>query len=151
MNDGLVERWNSVVGKDDTVIHLGDFSFGNRAKVEEAFSRLNGKIDLVLGNHDRLKVKDYYAIGFHRVYDRPILFANFFILSHAPVQWVKDGGVYCNVYGHVHDMEMYRTVTANTFCACVERHGYRPVPFREVELAMCRASGENLTDSGKTV
>jgi calcineurin-like phosphoesterase family protein len=27
MNEVLVERWNSTVGSDDTVYHLGDFSW----------------------------------------------------------------------------------------------------------------------------
>ena len=138
MNDEMVRRWNSVVGKDDVVIHLGDFSFGSREKVKSVFDRLNGRIDLVMGNHDRLRVSDYYAMGFHRVYDRPILYDGFFLLSHAPVQWVRDGDVYANVYGHVHDMEMYRTCTRNTFCACVERHEYRPVPFGDIKEAMKR-------------
>ena len=133
MTEGMIARWNSVVGENDKVFHLGDFSFGNRAKVEAAFKRLNGKIDLVMGNHDRLRVKDYYEIGFHRVYDKPILFANFFILSHAPIQWVKDGDVYANLFGHVHNMEMYKTYTKNSCCVCVERHDYKPISFNEIK------------------
>lgn len=27
MNDIMIEKWNSVVGKSDIVIHLGDFRF----------------------------------------------------------------------------------------------------------------------------
>lgn len=136
MNDGMVERWNSVVGKYDTVFHLGDFSFGNRAKVESVFNRLNGKINLIMGNHDRLEVSEYYDIGFHRVYDRPIVYRDFFLLSHAPLQWVENGGVYANIYGHVHDMAVYNTFTANSCCACVERHEYRPISFTEVKCGM---------------
>lgn len=133
MNADMIKRWNSVVGSDDIVIHLGDFCFGNKEKIKNIFSQLNGKIDLVMGNHDSLKIKDYYEIGFHKVYDRPILFDNFFILSHEPIQWIKDGDVYANIYGHVHDMEMYKDYTKNTFCACVERIGYAPIKFDEIK------------------
>ena len=133
MNADMIEKWNSDVGSDDIVIHLGDFCFGNKEKVKNIFSQLNGKIDLVMGNHDRLKIKDYYEIGFHKVYDRPILFDNFFILSHEPIQWIKDGDVYANIYGHVHDMEMYKDYTKNTFCACVERIGYTPINFDKIK------------------
>ena len=141
MNEALIDNWNSVVGKNDKVIHLGDFAFGNRAKVENVFKRLNGKIDIVLGNHDRLKIKDYYDIGFHRVYDKPIVFANFFILSHAPLQWLKEGDVYANLFGHVHDNELYRTYTRNTCCACVERHGYRPIGFNDLKARFAELGG----------
>jgi Predicted phosphoesterase or phosphohydrolase len=132
MNERLIENWNSVVGANDRVIHLGDFSFGNRKRLETVFSRLNGKIDLVMGNHDRLKMRDYYNIGFHRVYDKPMIVSNFFIMSHAPLQWIRTGDVYANIYGHVHNMEMYRDFTRNTFCACVERIGYKPIRMSEI-------------------
>ena len=48
----LIENWNSVVGSDDTVFHLGDFCFGNPQKVIEVRKRLNGHIFLIRGNHD---------------------------------------------------------------------------------------------------
>ena len=133
MNEKLIENWNSVVKPDDKVIHLGDFAFGGKTKVQDVFKRLNGKIDLVMGNHDRLKIKDYYEMGFHRVYDHPVVYQNFFIMSHAPLQWIKDGDVYANLYGHVHDMEVYNTWTKNTCCACVERHGYKPISFEYIK------------------
>ena len=50
MNRTMTEKWNSVVGLEDTVYHLGDFSMGNPGKYRE---KLNGKIVLILGNHDR--------------------------------------------------------------------------------------------------
>ena len=28
----LINNWNSVIGNDDTVFHLGDFCFGNTTK-----------------------------------------------------------------------------------------------------------------------
>ena len=52
MNEDLIKRWNSVVGKNDIVFHLGDFMFGNINRFWEFRSRLNGKIYLIHGNHD---------------------------------------------------------------------------------------------------
>jgi calcineurin-like phosphoesterase family protein len=50
MDEALIERWNAVVGPDDVVYHLGDFSFGDQANY---LPRLNGKEKhLVIGNHD---------------------------------------------------------------------------------------------------
>lgn len=51
MNETLVANWNSVVKPEDTIIHLGDFSFALRS-VELYSERLNGHKKLVPGNHD---------------------------------------------------------------------------------------------------
>lgn len=138
MNEDMTSRWNDVVGPDDVVYSTGDFCFGNRSKVESVFRRLNGKKRIVLGNHDRLKFREYYEIGFERVYDRPIVIRDFIILSHEPLQWVKDGSVYMNVYAHVHNQEMYRDYTANTFCSSAERIDYTPIELDEI-IRRCRS------------
>lgn len=52
MNEKMIERWNVRVGPEDTVFHLGDFSFGSKAKTKIVLGRLNGSIYLVRGNHD---------------------------------------------------------------------------------------------------
>ena len=52
MNDGLIDRWNSVVSPRDTIYHLGDFGFNNLDDLRKIRYRLNGKIHMILGNHD---------------------------------------------------------------------------------------------------
>lgn len=131
MNKTIIDNWNSVVGKDDIVWHLGDFSLGNKNNIE-LVKQLNGKINIVLGNHDTQHISKYYEVGFHRVYDRPTIIGNFFILSHAPLQWIKDDEPYANIYGHVHNMEMYNTFTKNSCCVCTERWNYTPVKFKNI-------------------
>jgi calcineurin-like phosphoesterase family protein len=52
MNEYLIDTWNSQVSPSDSVYHLGDFSM----KPTIAFDvvpKLNGKITLIAGNHDR--------------------------------------------------------------------------------------------------
>jgi calcineurin-like phosphoesterase family protein len=51
MNEKMIVYWNEVVGPNDTVYHLGDFSMAFRA-VEAYTKRLNGKKILIAGNHD---------------------------------------------------------------------------------------------------
>lgn len=51
MNDHLVDKWNEVVGPDDLVYYLGDFSF-KPAIAREVMPFLNGEKILVVGNHD---------------------------------------------------------------------------------------------------
>ena len=143
MNEDMIARWNSVVGPEDIVWNLGDFCFGKKENVLEILPRLNGKINLVMGNHDRHNIRFYYEAGFNRVYDRPVIIDGFIILSHAPVQWVKDGGVWANLYGHVHNQEMYRPYTSNTYNCCVEVNDYRPVPFEEIKARMESCGGSS--------
>ena len=42
MDKALIENWNDVVGKNDTVFHLGDVTF--KADARSYFAQLNGKI-----------------------------------------------------------------------------------------------------------
>lgn len=54
MNEALIANWNSVVRPGDTVFHLGDFIMGKFADNVRLIERLNGSINLVPGNHDRM-------------------------------------------------------------------------------------------------
>lgn len=54
-DEALIQRWNSVVGVDDIVYHLGDFGFRlseDEARIRSIFSRLQGRKYLIIGNHD---------------------------------------------------------------------------------------------------
>ena len=48
MNEKLIGNWNSVVGPDDIVFHLGDFCLGGSAEWTKVLDRLNGKIYLII-------------------------------------------------------------------------------------------------------
>jgi calcineurin-like phosphoesterase family protein len=53
MNSTIVNNINEVVGQDDMLIHLGDWSFGGFEQIREFWDRIICKnIHLVLGNHD---------------------------------------------------------------------------------------------------
>ena len=85
MNNEIIRRWNSVVGKNDIVYHLGDFSFGNRRQKIEILSKLNGRIILLKGNHDRGKSNKWWKdLGFDEVFDSILVIDNY-ILSHEPL------------------------------------------------------------------
>ena len=47
-HDGkIIELWNSIVGKDDLVYHLGDVCLCAPARAENVLYQLNGKIILM--------------------------------------------------------------------------------------------------------
>lgn len=49
MNEVMIARWNEVVGREDTVFHLGDFAMRRH---EYFLRRLNGHLHLIIGSHD---------------------------------------------------------------------------------------------------
>jgi calcineurin-like phosphoesterase family protein len=53
MNEEIIRRWNMVVGKNDTVYHLGDFAMTDGIKRNEIRDCLNGKIFFIPGSHDK--------------------------------------------------------------------------------------------------
>ena len=132
MNEEMIRRWNSVVPNDGIVYHLGDFALGDRNKIKEILPRLNGKINLIMGNHDTKSVDFYYECGFNRVYDHPILLKDFFILSHEPISFLNKNSCFGNIYGHVHDSDVYKTFSVNSCCVCVERHDYKPINLKYI-------------------
>ena len=52
-DEDIVASWNSVVSAEDVVWHLGDLTLMHTAEITDILRRLNGRIRLVLGNHDR--------------------------------------------------------------------------------------------------
>jgi calcineurin-like phosphoesterase family protein len=62
MNEDLIHNWNWMVGDNDHIYHLGDFSFMNAGKTVEILKRLQGFIHLIRGNHDRMSkpVLEYF-------------------------------------------------------------------------------------------
>lgn len=136
MNEDMIKRWNSVVGKNDTVYHLGDFALGDKSTIPGIVSRLNGKINLILGNHDTRSIGFYYDCGFNKVYDKSIIFHDYFILSHEPMMFIGPNNCFANIYGHVHNSDNYRTFTKSSCCVCVERWDYTPVELSCIEKGL---------------
>lgn len=135
MDQYMIERWNEVVGVDDEVFHIGDFSFYSNPVNESILKKLKGKKYLVIGNHDKESVAQYYSIGFQGVYDFPILYNGFWILSHEPV-YINQNMPYANIFGHVHANPQYKDVSSQSFCVSVERIEYRPILFEEIKKRM---------------
>ena len=51
-DETVICRWNALVRSDDLVWHLGDVGLGNETRVLEQSARLNGRKQLITGNHD---------------------------------------------------------------------------------------------------
>lgn len=65
MNEAIIERHNAAVSADDDVYVLGDLSLGGGGNdvletAQHLIERLNGRIHIVLGNHDTPKRIEMY-------------------------------------------------------------------------------------------
>lgn len=135
MNETIIERWNEVVGKDDIVFHVGDFALCNVDIMRKLVKRLNGKIIIIRGNHDR--VKKLRRCGFSDVLSG-VLKVDFVhdgktyetAIRHKPTT-VK--GINFIICGHSHDDFKIRMEGSTVFINVgVDAWDYYPVPLLEV-------------------
>lgn len=126
MDEFLIEKWNSVVKKGDTVYHLGDFAF---YKVEEYLERLNGHILFVLGNHDKL-LKEALPTR-DLPYKRVITIeGRKIVLSHFAMRvWDNSHFNSWHLYGHSHGT---LTASGKSFDIGVDAQNYTPISFEQV-------------------
>lgn len=130
MTETMVVKWNAVVGKDDRVFHLGDFSFLNMEKTSAVLQRLNGRKTLIMGNHDRGRSRSWWLeAGFEQVSEYPIVYGGFYFLSHEPM-YMNKHMPYVNVHGHIHGQKYEGTQYVNV---SVEHWDYTPVSFEEIK------------------
>lgn len=132
MNDVLIKNWNNKIAKEDTVLFLGDFAFGSREEIIRLGNILNGKKTIVLGNHDCFQPKVYIDAGFFSITRNPILYEGRWLLSHEPL-FTHIASPYINLFGHVHNNGMYRTLTPFSGCVCVERWNYEPIKLEVIQ------------------
>ena len=126
MNETIVKNWNNVVRKSDIVRFLWDFWD------DSFFSKLNWKKYLVRWNHE-IKENEYYRkLWFIEVYDIPVIFQNFWILSHEPL-YVNANMPYANIFAHVHLDPKYKTVSEQSFCVSCDRIGFKPISFAGIK------------------
>lgn len=127
----LIEKWNSVVGEKDTVIHLGDICFQPATRIQVVLPQLHGKIILVLGNHDKGKQLAPYV---HEIYSF-LQWNNKYILSHVPIhesQFEERFKDYKNLHGHLH-IGIKAVTDKRYFNVNCEFHDFVPQTFLQIE------------------
>ena len=107
----IIESWNRTVKNEtDTVIVAGDLFYRAKAEqMEDILIRLNGKIRLVRGNHDKKHMnilekycsieRDIWEIPTNKIWNGiPSI-----VISHYPLaSWNKKFHGSISAYGHVH-------------------------------------------------
>jgi calcineurin-like phosphoesterase family protein len=133
MDAELIERWNTVVNKSDTVYILGDFAF----KTPEVYlAKLNGNHIRVKGSHDH-DIREPYLI---RLKPQGLLdeYGNqrIIVLCHYSMRtWEKSHYASFCLFGHSHgNLPSYGL----SFDVGVDCWNYYPISLDEVEKQMSK-------------
>jgi calcineurin-like phosphoesterase family protein len=135
----LVRRWNLVVGRGDTVYHLGDVAWHSGVeRINDLLGSLHGTKILILGNHDAgvverspqwAKVVPYLEIT--EAKQKIVLF------HYRMVVWNRSHHGSWALHGHSHGT-LPVNLTAKTFDVGTMLWGYRPIMFDEVAAEMAK-------------
>ncbi len=137
MDESLINNWNSVVKQNDIVYHLGDFCLGRLENFDSYFSRLNGKIILIEGNHDRNASKNKekffeYHKGFIEINvgGWPLTLCHYAMKSWNNSYWGS-----FHLYGHSHG-KLPDDIAILSFDVGVDCHNYTPISIEQVKEIM---------------
>jgi calcineurin-like phosphoesterase family protein len=137
MNRVLIENYNSVVHKDDTVYLLGDVCFRiGVEKANELIASLKGKKYLIRGNHD----KKYDESLFEDIRDFMTISVNGLHISlmHYPMlSWPRSHYGSIMLHGHIHSDMSYnisnREAGIKRYDVGVDANDYMPVSIKQIE------------------
>ena len=163
MDNVLIDNWNRVVNRNDTVYIVGDFIFRARRPAEEYLSVLKGKKHLIIGNHDKFWMK---KIDLNKWFDtvspmkyitdrgRPVTLCHYPMLT-----WpgISRGGYM--VYGHIHNntgADYWPFIVANDHMlnAGVEINAFAPVSLEgmitnNIQFKQIHGSDKSVSEAGK--
>ena len=146
MNEFMINQWNRKVRKQDEVVILGDFSFAGPEETNDILKKLNGKLYLIVGNHDArfldkptfdkkrfVWIRDYAEMGDN---GRKV------VLSHYPMlcyngQYRKDPDGNPRrymLYGHVHNTKDEENINRFIY---ETRESFHVMPDGEKEYIPC--------------
>jgi calcineurin-like phosphoesterase family protein len=158
MNKALIENHNSVVGKNDTVFHLGDFCFGDVNLGEEFREQLNGNIVLIKGNHDKIQNNQIKHL-FNGVYDYLKIkvkddeaeggWQKIILCHYAFRVWDGSHRKSWNFFAHSHGT-LPDDPNALAIDVGVDCHNYTPISYQQVKNIMAKKNFIPVDHHGNT-
>lgn len=145
MNEEIIKRWNDKIEKNDLVFHLGDFAFCGSSQYKTLLERLNGKIILILGNHDWRNIKEGYMSKFNGIYQQLRIKVDDqrIYLNHFPFLCYEGSwrGVW-QLFGHVHsgpynnggglDDPRLKMLLPGQYDVGVDNNNFTPISYKEL-------------------
>lgn len=149
MNKEQLRKFNEKVQPEDDVYICGDLMLGGESG-KSWLSQLNGKLHIVLGNHDTEAKAAFYrtlpqvvevvyatmikANGRHWYLSHyPTMTANFGKLDRQPI----------NLAGHTHSTNKWENINTGTYNIAVDAHNGYPVNIEDIALEVKNFLAEN--------
>ena len=147
MNQRLVDNINNMVGENDILIHLGDWSFGGFEMIEQFRSRIVCKnVHLVLGNHDHhiernkegiqslfSSVQNYLKLEVRKPVSKTMMERFNFVCMHYPIaSWHDMNQGVIHLHGHVHLPSHLKIAAGKAMDVGVDGNGLEPISLDEV-------------------
>jgi len=143
MDELMIQRWNEKVSIEDEVYHLGDVGLSSPNKLRNILDRLNGKIYLIKGNHEKSAlecharfewIKDYHELivkdaDFERGQQLLVLF------HYGIREWNSSHWGSYHLYGHSHGT-LEDISTSLSFDVGVDCHDFYPISYEDVKSIM---------------
>lgn len=135
MTEKMAENINCVVNKDDTLYHLGDFSWGNSLWIEGFRSMINCQnVHLICGNHDRIikkkeRLQKLFS-SFNFLFETEFLNTPFTLCHYPLLSWNKINYGAIHLHGHCHgnlQEKHNRRIDVGVDC-----WNYKPISIEEI-------------------
>lgn len=142
MNAHLVGNINEMVGQDDILFHLGDWSFGGFEQIERFRNQIVCKnIHIITGNHDHhiennrdncqqlfSSVNKYIELSVKWNVGTPLQNDAVFVLMHFPIaSWNNMARGAIHLHGHVHFEPRLRIQAGKMMDVGVDGNGLYPI------------------------
>ena len=147
MNSHLVGNINEVIGQDDILFHLGDWSFGGFEQIEKFRNQIICKnVHIITGNHDHhiernhegcqslfSSVNKYLDLNVKYNVGTPLMGEVRFALMHFPIaSWDNMARGAIHLHGHVHFNPNKRLQTGKMMDVGCDGNMLYPIDMSEV-------------------
>lgn len=153
MHENLITQWNGVVGKNDIIYHLGDFSLGSPERTAEVLERLNGVKYLCIGSHERSAMR---AGPYFEAIEQAFLISvvaggenrRLFMSHYCHKTWPFSRHGSWHLFGHSHGrLDEYAKKEGKLMDVGVDSNFYTPVSLDQVACVM-ETCPPNFNDRG---
>ena len=154
MNEAIIARHNSIVTDEDDVYCLGDVMLNDNVAGLECLLRLNGKIHIILGNHDTAAREELYrhcenvvevCLAARLKYNHYHFFLSHFPSYTANLEKESLKQCTCNLYGHTHQKSNFFQDIPFMYHVGMDSHDCAPVLLDQIieemksKVLECRA------------
>ena len=138
MDHTIIANFNSVVGKGDITVHVGDFTLAKREVAEEHTKQLNGQHIFLKGSHD------YWLKGTksHEIWEKRIDGIYVVCCHYAMRTWARSHYNSWMLYGHSHGK---LAPMGKQWDVGVDNNNFYPYSFEQIkEIMKDRLDNPNL-------